>query len=380
MKRFALFFLSLAVTIAVPPTIPEFRAALFTQEKFSLPVEILPWPEESGPEGTESYAVLEKKGRIVIFEKGKAGKRILLDISSRVLSAGWEEGLLGMALSPHFEKDKTLYIYYSRSNPRRTVLSRVTLKQDPTGSILLPNPAQPEEILTIAQPFSNHNGGALRFGPDGYLYLGTGDGGSAGDPHNNGQRLGSLKGKILRIDVSAAQGYSVPKDNPFITTKGAEPLVYAYGLRNPWRFSFAQDGSLIVADVGQNRYEEIDIIEKGGNYGWRIYEASSCYSPPKGCSLPHHIAPAYEYGREDGSSILGGFVYRGSSLPLRDSYIFGDSMKGRLYALLYRDGKFSSRRTLLEIPILVSSFGETHAGEILFLDLNGGRVFELIGR
>ncbi len=371
MKRFALFFLSLAVAVAVPPTIPEFRAALFTQEKFSIPVEILPWPE-----GTESYAVLEKKGRIVIFEKGKAGKRILLDISSRVLSAGPEEGLLGMALSPHFNKDKTFYIYFSRSNPRRTVLARVTLKQNPA----LPNSPQPEEILTIAQPFSNHNGGGLRFGPDGYLYLGTGDGGSAGDPHNNGQRLGSLKGKILRIDVSAAHGYSVPKDNPFVATKGAETLVYAYGLRNPWRFSFATDGSLIVADVGQNLYEEIDIIEKGGNYGWRIYEASSCFNPPKGCSLPHHIAPAYEYGREDGSSILGGFVYRGSNLPLRDYYIFGDSMKGRLYALSFRDGKFSSRRTLLQIPILISSFGETRAGEILFLDLNGGRVFELIGR
>lgn len=379
-----LLLLSLPIWLsAVPPVRPEFRLKLFFSTSFKNPVDVRYVPVKIGE--LEIYAVVEQGGRIVAAVPGKPEKVTWLDISNKVLSAGWEEGLLGLAFSPDFAQTGRAYIYYSAGKPRRTVLSRLTFVFPETEMKTLTQvvPKISEEVLLeIRQPFANHNGGSLRFGPDGFLYIGVGDGGSAGDPHNNAQRLSTHKGKILRIDVSGEKGYRVPSDNPFIAIKdGAEPEIFAYGLRNPWRFSFSPSGNLIVADVGQNLYEEVSIVRKGENHGWKTMEAKHCYSPVKGCNQGGLTLPVFEYGHETGKSILGGVIYEGTAIPsLKGKYILADSIKGTLWSLEINEkaNTAANLHELISMPFLPSTIDRTAKNEILITDLNGGKIYQLI--
>ena len=277
--------------------------------------------------------IAEQSGLVFLLDRASGEGGIFLDLRRRVSRQGNEEGLLGIALAPDFAASGHLYAYYSvREGARRTRLSRFTA----AGGAA--EPASELVILEVAQPFSNHNGGALRFGPDGMLYLGLGDGGSAGDPGSNAQDPGTLLGSILRIDVrsaSEAAPYRVPEDNPFVGVDGARGEIWAYGLRNPWRMAFdPAGGALWVGDVGQNRSEEVDVIVRGGNYGWNRLEGDACFRPPSGCDPGGTERPVATYGRRDGCSITGGVVYRGDALPELDgAYVFGDFCSGRLWAM-----------------------------------------------
>ncbi|MYH41101.1 MAG: PQQ-dependent sugar dehydrogenase [Chloroflexi bacterium] len=277
--------------------------------------------------------IAEQSGLVFLLDRSSGEGGIFLDLRREVSRDGNEEGLLGLALAPDFAASGHLYAYYSvREGARRTRLSRFTA----AGGAA--EPASELVILEVAQPFSNHNGGALRFGPDGMLYLGLGDGGSAGDPASNAQDPGTLLGSILRIDVrsaSEAAPYRVPEDNPFVGVNGARGEVWAYGLRNPWRMAFdPENGTLWVGDVGQNSSEEVDVIVRGGNYGWNRLEGDACFRPPSGCDPGGTERPIATYGHREGCSITGGVVYRGDALPELDAaYVFGDFCSGRLWAM-----------------------------------------------
>ena len=277
--------------------------------------------------------IAEQSGLVFLLDRSSGEGGIFLDLRREVSREGNEEGLLGLALAPDFAASGHLYAYYSvREGARRTRLSRFTA----AGGAA--EPASELVILEVAQPFSNHNGGALRFGPDGMLYLGLGDGGSAGDPGSNAQDPGTLLGSILRIDVrsaSEAAPYQVPEDNPFVGVAGARDEIWAYGLRNPWRMAFdVESGMLWVGDVGQNRSEEVDVIVRGGNYGWNRLEGDACFRPPSGCDPGGTERPVATYGHREGCSITGGVVYRGRAVPELDgAYVFGDFCSGRVWAM-----------------------------------------------
>ncbi|HWC30242.1 MAG TPA: PQQ-dependent sugar dehydrogenase [Dehalococcoidia bacterium] len=259
-----------------------------------------------------AWWVTEQAGRVVRID-GQGQSAPVLDITDRVSTDGNEEGLLGLAFAPDFGSSRAFYVYYSASNPRRSIISRfVANAAGGTSSA----PGSETKLLEIAQPFSNHNGGQIGFGPDGFLYVALGDGGSANDPMNNGQNLNTLLGKLLRIDVSGSSGYSVPQDNPFVGRQNTRPEIWAYGLRNPWRFSFdRQTGDIWAGDVGQGSREEIDVIVKGANYGWKIMEGTQCLSGDN-CNRDGLQLPIIDYSSASGPecSVTGGFVYRGSRI------------------------------------------------------------------
>jgi glucose/arabinose dehydrogenase len=237
-------------------------------------------------------------------------------------------------------------------------------------------------ILSFDQPYSNHNGGHLEFGPDGYLYIATGDGGSGGDPLGHAQNRQTFHGNILRIDIDSRgpQGsYAIPPDNPFAgNSEGYLEEIYAYGLRNPWRFSFDPlTGLLWAGDVGQNAVEEINIIEKGKNYGWNIMEGSQCFNPPTGCDSTGLAMPVYEYLHPLGRSITGGYVYRGSELPLLEgAYVYADFVSGLIWALWYQEGEVQTNYTIADTNLMISSFGEDDNHELYFTAFDG-RVYKL---
>ena len=295
----------------------------------------------------------------------------LIDLREQVSSRGSEEGLLGLALDP--KDDRYLYVYYSASNPRRSVVSRFDyypLSQDVNRDSEL-------IILEVGQPYPNHNGGQIAFGPDGFLYIGLGDGGSAGDPLGSGQDTSTLLGSILRIDVSrstAAQPYAIPPDNPF-ADGGGRPEIWAYGLRNPWRFSFDREtGKLWTGDVGQNEWEEIDIIERGGNYGWNILEGNHCFRPRDNCDREGAIPPVWEYSL-DGTpcSVIGGYVYRGDTIPwLRGAYVYGDFCSGKVYGLRYENGQVTEHKELADTGLRIMSFAEDSDEELYLLSQSDG--------
>jgi glucose/arabinose dehydrogenase len=313
--------------------------------------------------------VVEQRGTIRRFAEvpDPAAAAPYLDLRDRVTAAENEEGLLGLAFDPDFKRNRAFYVNYTAPHPLRTVISRfheVNGKGD----------ARTEEVLlTFRQPYENHNGGCLQFGPDGYLYVGTGDGGSGGDPQHNGQNRKVLLGKMLRLDVRRPGRYAIPPDNPYAGNRnGWRPEIWAYGLRNPWRYSFdAQTGLLYCADVGQNRVEEVDIIKRGGNYGWSVMEGSECFQAAS-CNQKGLELPIAEYHHDAGQSITGGYVYRGPGVPgLQGAYVYADFVSGKVWQLRYAGGKVQARGLLLESHLNISSFGQGSDRELYATAFDG---------
>jgi glucose/arabinose dehydrogenase len=321
-------------------------------------------------DGSGRLFIVEQNGRILVYQNGSLLQRPFLDVRSKI-SAGGERGLLSVAFHPKFEQNRRFFIDYTRAGDGASIISEFKASESD------PNIADPAEriLLTIPQPFSNHNGGLIKFGPGGLLYIGMGDGGSGGDPMGNGQNIESLLGKILRIDVNNGQPYSSPVDNPFFGSVPGRDEIYATGFRNPWRFSFDRmTGELYVGDVGQNKLEEVDIVMRGGNYGWNTMEGSQCFSPSSGCRRDGLIMPIAEYGREVGCSITGGYVYRGSLYPgLEGVYLYGDFCTGIIFG--YRQGVVFE---LLKSQKPISSFGEDENGELFLIDYRG-TISRIIG-
>jgi glucose/arabinose dehydrogenase len=315
-------------------------------------------------DGTNRVFVVEQSGVIKVVQPGSTTPTVFLNIASKVLSGG-EQGLLGLTFHPHYASNRRFFIDYTRQTDGATVIAEYQVS---AGD---PNVADPGEIihLAIAQPFVNHNGGMVEFGPDGYLYIGMGDGGSANDPGNRAQNVDVLLGKILRIDINSPNGsasYSSPATNPYFgATPGADEI-YAIGLRNPWRFSFDRaTGTLWVGDVGQDSWEEVDIVTLGGNYGWRVFEGTHCTGlDPTQCSAGGYTAPVAEYPHTAGRcSITGGYVYRGSAGALpTGQYVYADYCTGEI---------FSFGGLLLDTAFNISSFGEDEAGELYVVSLGG---------
>jgi glucose/arabinose dehydrogenase len=311
------------------------------------------------PDSSDEAVVVQQTGEIWRVSVTDAFVPALIaDLSSRLIAnPGMEEGLLGFAFSPRFQSDGRVYAYYSAGDPRRSVISRFAMRDG------VMDMASERIILEVAQPYPNHNGGQLAFGPDGMLYVALGDGGAGGDPHGNGQNLGALLGSILRIDVSG-DGYAVPPDNPFVAQADASGEIWAYGLRNPWRFSFdSATGDLWAGDVGQNEWEEVDLIERGGNYGWTIMEGFECYGAAQ-CNQSGLRQPRAAYGHGDGCSVTGGFVYRGEALPeLVGWYVYGDFCSGNIWAVNTADS--SDPVLLASSGQPIAAFGELPDGEIV---------------
>lgn len=327
-------------------------------------------------DGSNRLFVVEQRGVIQTFENNTntETKSVFLDIVSRV-SSGGEMGLLGLAFHPNFKNNGFFFVNYTRNSPRRqTVIARFKANgqtADPSSEAIL---------LTFDQPYTNHNGGQIAFGEDGFLYIATGDGGSSGDPQNYAQNRASLLGKMLRIDINSTTkgNYGIPKDNPYTAnTQGFSEEVYAYGLRNPWRFSFdSVTKDLWTGDVGQNKVEEIDVIIKGGNYGWKVKEGNSCYSGD--CSQANLIAPVWEYQQgNDGRSVTGGVVYRGKKFAdLVGKYFCGDYISGKIWALTY-DGKIVTKNDVIANVGAVSAFGQDANGELYMLNYGSGKIYTL---
>ena len=327
-----------------------------------------------------TWYVTEQAGRISSFSSlPDAEATLLLDITDRVSTDGNEEGLLGFAVSPDFEEDRAYYVYYNARNPRRTVLSRFSLVP-PNGDAA----ATEQVLLEVQQPFANHNGGQIVFGPDGHLYIGLGDGGGGNDPNDNAQNAGTLLGSILRIDVSGGgSGYEVPAGNPFAGRQDARGEIWAYGFRNPWRFSFdRQTGELWAGDVGASTREEIDVVERGGNYGWRVMEGFECRGGGTACSSEGFLPPVFDYATGSGGtcSVTGGFVYRGSAIPeLRGAYVFSDYCSGSVYALRAAQGVLTEQAVIAELGFLVSSLSQDNDGELYLLQHAGaGGIYKLV--
>jgi glucose/arabinose dehydrogenase len=336
-------------------------------------------------DGTERMFIVEQRGIVRLAEHGRMNRTPYLDIVKKVQDGG-ECGLLGIAFHPDFAENGYLYVNYTRKSPKlQTVISE--FKADPKSNQV--SASSERILLTVDQPFPNHNGGQIKFGPDGMLYIGMGDGGSANDPRNYGQDPGVLLGKMLRIDVNDRDPYAVPPDNPFVSTKGYRPEIWATGLRNPWRFSFDRaTGVCYTGDIGQNKWEEIDVIIKGGNYGWRLREASHPFLPTGG-THNNLIDPIAEYGRELGLSVTGGYVYRGKQFkPWQGVYFYADYGSGRIWGLKYEKGKVTandqfnvtfadSGKSALN-RVQPSSFGEDLAGELYICDHSAGVIWRMV--
>lgn len=366
--------------VALRSTIGTSQVSLdrtFPNLSFSSPVDL-----QNAGDGTNRLFVVEQAGRIRVFPNNPAvtSSSVFLDITNKVRSGG-ELGLLGLAFHPDYPSNGWFYVNYTAGfsgnagNPLRTVIARYRVSpSDPNRADSLSE----QILLTFNQPYENHNGGQIAFGPDSCLYIATGDGGSGGDPLNNAQNRSSLLGKILRIDVNGSP-YAIPPTNPFAgNLQGYREEIYAYGLRNPWRFSFDRStGRLWAGDVGQNTWEEVDIIVLGGNYGWRIMEGFSCYNSPTcdsaGLSLPVH---SYDRSATGGASVTGGYVYRGSAVPsLAGKYVYGDYVSRRVWTLSYTGPGTAQNEYLLTAVGPISSFGVDESGELYALDHAGGGVY-----
>jgi glucose/arabinose dehydrogenase len=330
---------------------------------------------QQAPGGGDWYLV-ERTGRIHRFADRQDARAATLfaDLGERINAGPLEAGLLGMAFDPDFRRNRRVYLSYTRGR-LESVIARYRV-----GAHGRLDPASESVILTLEQPYANHNGGQIAFGPDGMLYIGFGDGGAAGDPGNRAQDLGNWFGAFLRIDVSGRQGYRVPPDNPFVDRPGARPEIYAYGLRNPWRWSFdRRTGALWAGDVGQNAVEEVNVIRAGGNHGWRCYEGSRPFRP-EGCPPRERLVfPVAEYPNpEEGRSVIGGYVYRGTEIPaLEGVYVFGDFVSGTVWGLFPQPDGSRERRVLARTELGISSFAEGADGTLYLLDFRGGRIHRI---
>jgi glucose/arabinose dehydrogenase len=377
MKNLILLSLaSITVTLDVLAQVRLVEA--FPHLSFVDPVDL-----QHAGDGSNRLFAVEQAGVIRVFENSfvTTSSKVFLNIQGKVTSGG-ERGLLGLAFHPNFTSNGYFYVNYTRqTDSLRTYVSRFSVS--PTN----PDSADAESelvLLTVTQPFSNHNGGQIAFGPDSYLYVALGDGGGAGDTAGNAQNRATLLGSILRIDVDTPSGgrnYSIPPDNPFVgNATGYREEIFAYGLRNPWRFSFdPATGNLWCADVGQSSREEINIVEAGNNYGWNIMEGTLCYNPSTGCTTTGLTLPVWEYGRAAGGSVTGGFVYRGPLLPaLQGKYVYGDYVSGRVWALMY-DGVNPTTNALLDSlgQFSVSSFGIDENNELYVCD-HRGKLYKFI--
>lgn len=375
---------------------------VFTNLTFNQPIGMLQAPGEPN-----RIFIMERPGRVRVFPNSQTAVAgdvtTFVDFQTRVNTSG-EGGFLGMAFHPQWATRKEVFISYTETgvasgSPLRSVIARYRS----TDNGLTLDPASEERLLMVDQPYTNHNGGNLAFGPDGFLYIGFGDGGSGGDPSGAGQRLNTILGKMLRIDVNVpvAQKYAIPAGNPYATladggvgadcnrtqnganaptgTQCAE--IYAYGFRNPWRWSFdTASGELWVGDVGQGQWEEVDRVVIGGNYGWNTREGAHCYSPSTGCSTAGLIDPVVEYSHSEGQSITGGFVYRGTLIPsLVGKFVYGDYQTGRIWAVDYDAMTGAYSGTLLQdTNINMASFGQTLDGEIYAPGITDGRIYQLV--
>lgn len=330
-------------------------------------------------DGSDRLFLVQQSGQVRILSAGTLLPTAFIDIADRLINSG-EQGLLGLAFPPDYAQKGYFYLHYSRLGDGTTVLSRFLVSADPNLAL----PASEQVLLTVSQPFANHNGGQLAFGPDGMLYLALGDGGSGGDPQGHGQNPASLLGKLLRLDVEGgAIPYGIPADNPFVGSLTSRPEIWALGLRNPWRFSFdRQSGDLFIADVGQNAWEEINRQSAGApggaNYGWNILEGLVCFSPAVGCIPPAAaVAPVVVYDHTLGCSVTGGYVYRGPANPeLQGRYLYGDFCSGRIWSL-HPVGSSWDNQLLAETTWLISTFGEDEAGRLYLADYGAGTIYRI---
>jgi glucose/arabinose dehydrogenase len=335
-------------------------------------------------DGTNRIFILEQGGTIRIIQAGSVLPIPFLDITSEVESGG-EKGLLGMACHPNFSVNRRFYVDYTRrlsTGQLQSVISEFSVSTaDPNQA----DPSTERQLLVVDQPYDNHNGGQLAFGADGFLYIAFGDGGSGGDPSGNGQNKNALLGKILRIGVdspfASGKQYAIPSDNPF-AGGGGSPEIWAYGFRNPWRFSFDRPtAQLFAGDVGQGDWEEVDLVTKGGDYGWNILEGDHCYPPSvTNCDTTGLTPPIAEYGHDasGGSAIIGGFVYSGSAIAgLKGTYVFGDLSSGHVWGLKQDSTLNWQMALLLTHNLTVSSFVQDAADELYLLDYGNGALLRL---
>ena len=334
-------------------------------------------------DGSGRLFVVEQNGKIKILKDGVVSETPFLDVSPDGLNltrSSGEQGLLGLAFHPDYEINGYFYIDYTRRADGASVVSRFSVSEDPD----LADSANEKIILgPVSQPFVNHNGGHIAFGPDGYLYISLGDGGSAGDPENNAQDTTNLLGNILRIDVDGGDPFGIPPDNPFVGDETGEDEIFAYGLRNPWRFSFDRESTptarIFCGDVGQGSLEEIDLIVNGGNYGWRIMEGTACYNPSEDCPTEGLILPIYEYDHTLGCSITGGYVYRGEAWPqLEGLYFYADYCRGTIWALEEDGTDEWVNHEVYDSNLNITSFGEDEQGEIYVCGHSNGVIYRIM--
>lgn len=328
--------------------------------------------------GDSRLFITLQDGRVVIWDGTTVRPEPFLDIRDRV-SSGGERGLLSIAFHPRYRENRWFFVNYTDLQGD-TVVARFSVSADPDRA----DPSSFRQILFVDQPFQNHNGGQLQFGPEGYLYIGMGDGGSGGDPGNRAQNLNDLLGKMLRIDVDG-DAYAIPSSNPFVGQAGRRAEIWASGLRNPWRFSFDRvTGDLWIADVGQQQWEEVNVQPStspgGENYGWRRMEGTRCYEPSSNCNDGSLVLPVAEYNHSLGCSVTGGYVYRGGRSPrLHGTYLFGDLCSGRIWGTVRNASTGqATTRVLADTPFSITTFGEDASGEIYVTDYNGGTIDRIV--
>lgn len=373
-----------------PPPPPPVGADIATQRVFTQLLAFnQPLAMIQQPNNDTRWFVVQRGGVIYTFPNDPnvmpADVSVFANLSGFVNSAPGEAGLLGVAFHPDFINNGEVYVSYT--SPSGGLQSRVSRFLSQGGNPPTLNTVNEAVLLTLQQPFNNHNGGQLAFGPDGFLYVGFGDGGSGGDPNNNAQNTTNLFGTIIRIDVDNGAPYAIPPNNPFagndqcLTGSGGDDCaeIFAWGFRNPWRWSFdSLNGNLWVGDVGQNNWEEIDRVELGLNYGWRVREGAHCFNPASGCAT-NFEDPITEYSHALGNSVTGGYVYRGMAIAdLVGTYVFGDFGTGRIFGVAANSAKGVVAEELLDSPHNISSFAEDLDGELYVLDYGNGFIYQII--